>query len=123
MKKVAIASPVRTPIGSFGGALAPLSCVEIGAKAVEAVLKRSGVAADAIEEVYLGNVLQATLGQNPARQAVMKGGLPLQIPATTVNTVCGSGLHAVGLAFNSIRAGQAELALAGGMESMSNAPY
>ncbi len=123
MKKVAIASPVRTPIGSFGGALAPLSCVEIGAKAVEAVLKRSGVAADAIEEVYLGNVLQATLGQNPARQAAMKGGLPLQIPATTVNTVCGSGLHAVGLAFNSIRAGQAELALAGGMESMSNAPY
>lgn len=123
MNKVAIASPVRTPIGSFGGALAPLSCVEIGAKAVEAVLKRSGVAADAIEEVYLGNVLQATNGQNPARQAAMKGGIPQQIPATTINTVCGSGLHAVGLAFNSIRAGQAGLVLAGGMESMSNAPY
>lgn len=123
MNKVAIASPVRTPIGSFGGALAPLSCVEIGAKAVEAVLKRSGVAADAIEEVYLGNVLQATNGQNPARQAAMKGGIPQQVPATTINTVCGSGLHAVGLAFNSIRAGQAGLVLAGGMESMSNAPY
>lgn len=123
MNKVAIASPVRTPVGSFGGALAPLSCVEIGAKAVEAVLKRSGVAADAIEEVYLGNVLQATNGQNPARQAAMKGGIPQQIPATTINTVCGSGLHAVGLAFNSIRAGQAGLVLAGGMESMSNAPY
>lgn len=123
MNNVAIASPVRTPIGSFGGALAPLSGVEIGAKAVEAVLKRSGVAADAIEEVYLGNVLQATNGQNPARQAAMKGGIPQQIPATTINTVCGSGLHAVGLAFNSIRAGQAGLVLAGGMESMSNAPY
>ena len=123
MKKVAIASPVRTPIGSFGGALAPLSCVEIGARTIEAVIKHSGVAADAIEEVYLGNVLQSTNGQNPARQAAMKGGIPLQIPATTINTVCGSGLHAVGLAFNSIRAGQVELALAGGMESMSNAPY
>lgn len=123
MKKVAIASPVRTAIGSFGGALAPLSGVEIGARAVEAVLKRSGIAADAIEEVYLGNVLQATNGQNPARQAAMKGGIAQQVPATTINTVCGSGLHAVGLAFNSIRAGQAELVLAGGMESMSNAPY
>ncbi|HOY66190.1 MAG TPA: acetyl-CoA C-acetyltransferase [Candidatus Ozemobacteraceae bacterium] len=123
MKKVAIASPVRTPIGSFGGALAPLSASEIGAKAIAAVLERSGVAADAIEEVYLGNVLQATNGQNPARQAAMKGGIPQQIPATTINTVCGSGLHAVGLAFNAIRAGQIELALAGGMESMSNAPY
>ncbi len=123
MIKVAIASPVRTPIGSFGGALAPLSCVEIGAKAVEAVLQRSGVAADAVEEVYLGNVLQAANGQNPARQAAMKGGIPQQIPATTINTVCGSGLHAVGLAFNAVRAGQVGLALAGGMESMSNAPY
>lgn len=123
MNNVAIATPVRTPIGSFGGALAPLSCVEIGAKAIEAVLKRSGVAADAIDEVYLGNVLQSANGQNPARQAAMKGGIPQQVPATTINTVCGSGLHAVGLAFNAIRAGQAGLALAGGMESMSNAPY
>ncbi|HEY9069390.1 MAG TPA: acetyl-CoA C-acetyltransferase [Candidatus Ozemobacteraceae bacterium] len=123
MKKVAIASPVRTPIGSFGGALAPLSASEIGARTIAAVLERSGVAADAIEEVYLGNVLQATNGQNPARQAAMKGGIPQQIPATTINTVCGSGLHAIGLAFNAIRAGQIELALAGGMESMSNAPY
>lgn len=123
MKKVVIAYPVRTAIGSFGGSLAPLSCVEIGSRVVTAVLERSGIPGDAFDEVYLGSVLQVGNGQNPARQAAIKGGIAQHVPASTINTVCGSGLHAVGLAFNSIKAGQADLALAGGMESMSNAPY
>lgn len=123
MKKIVIVSPYRSGVGSFGGSLSSLPAVEIGARIVKGVIERSGIKASEIQEVYLGNVLQAGNGQNPARQAAIKAGIPVEVPASTVNTVCGSGLHAVGLAFSSIISGQCEVALAGGMESMSNAPY
>jgi acetyl-CoA C-acetyltransferase len=123
MKKIVIVSPYRSGVGSFGGSLSTLPAVELGARIVKGVIERSGIKASEIQEVYLGNVLQAGNGQNPARQAAIKAGIPVEVPASTVNTVCGSGLHAVGLAFSSIISGQCEVALAGGMESMSNAPY
>ncbi|HAQ62084.1 TPA: acetyl-CoA C-acyltransferase [Candidatus Delongbacteria bacterium] len=123
MKKIVIVSPYRSGVGSFGGSLSSLPAVEIGAKIVKGVIERSGMKATEIQEVYLGNVLQAGNGQNPARQAAIKAGIPVEVPASTVNTVCGSGLHAVGLAFSSIISGHCDVALAGGMESMSNAPY
>ena len=123
MKKIVIVSPYRSGVGSFGGSLSSLPAVEIGAKIVKGVIERSGINASEIQEVYLGNVLQAGNGQNPARQAAIKAGIPVEVPASTVNTVCGSGLHAVGLAFSSIISGHCDVALAGGMESMSNAPY
>jgi len=123
MKKIVIVSPYRSGVGSFGGSLSSLPAVEIGARIVKGVIERSGIKSSEIQEVYLGNVLQAGNGQNPARQAAIKAGIPVEVPASTVNTVCGSGLHAVGLAFNSIISGQCEVAIAGGMESMSNAPY
>ena len=123
MKKIVIVSPYRSGVGSFGGSLSSLPAVEIGARIVKGVIERSGINASEIQEVYLGNVLQAGNGQNPARQAAIKAGIPVEVPASTVNTVCGSGLHAVGLAYSSILTGQCDVALAGGMESMSNAPY
>jgi acetyl-CoA C-acetyltransferase len=118
-----ILSAVRTAIGSFQGTLAPLSAVDLGAAVVRASLERAGVAAERVDEVILGNVLQAGLGQNPARQAAVRAGIPHEVPAMTINKVCGSGLQAVMLAAQAIRAGDGEWFVAGGMESMTNAPY
>src|SRR5437773_8850795 len=113
----------RTPVGKFLGALADVSAVELGAVALKAALERAEAPPEKVDEVIFGNVLQAGLGQNPARQAALKAGLPDSIAAYTVNKVCGSGLKAVMLAAQAIRAGDAELVVAGGMENMSRAPY
>lgn len=118
-----IVSAVRTPIGRFLGGLAPLSAPKLGALAVRTALERSGVPAEDVDEVILGNVVQAGVGQAPARQAAVLGGVPTSVPALTVNKVCGSGLKAVMLAAQAIRAGDARVLVAGGMESMSNAPH
>ncbi|KWX85775.1 acetyl-CoA acetyltransferase [Paenibacillus riograndensis] len=123
MKKVALASPLRTAVGSFNNGLSTLNAPEMGAAVMTACLQQSRLEPALIDQIYLGNVLQAGIGQNPARQAALKAGIPLDVPASTINTVCGSGLHAVALAYNSILAEQGSVLLAGGMESMSNAPY
>lgn len=123
MRDVAIVSAVRTPVGKFQGSLSDFSAVELGALVVREAVARSGVAADAVDECIMGCVLPAGLGQAPARQAALRGGLPERVAALTINMVCGSGLKAVGLAAQSIMLGNAEVAVAGGMESMSNAPY
>lgn len=114
---------VRTPIGKFLGSLEPFPAPELGAIAIRALLERTGVAPGEIEEVIMGNVITAGLGQAPARQAALKGGLPPTVPALTVNKVCGSGLKAVALAVQAIKAGDAQLVIAGGQESMSRAPH
>ena len=122
MREVVIASAVRTAIGKFGGSLLPLSAPELGAIVIKEALKRANVPGEKVDEVIFGNVLQAGLGQNPARQASIKAGLPIEVPAFTVNKVCGSGLKCVELAAQSILAGDNDIVVAGGMESMSNAP-
>jgi acetyl-CoA C-acetyltransferase len=122
-KEAFIVAGVRTPIGSLGGALSTVPATELGATCVRAVLERAKVAPDDVAEVIMGNVVSAGLGQNPARQASIKGGLPVGVGATTVNKVCGSGLKAVMLATQSIRLGYAHVVVAGGMENMSLAPY
>jgi acetyl-CoA C-acetyltransferase len=114
---------VRTPIGKYLGGLAELSAPDLGGLVIAEALKRAGVPVSAVDEVIMGNVIQAGVGQNPARQAALKAGLPDTIAAYTVNKVCGSGLKAVMLAAQAIRAGDADVVLAGGMESMSRAPY
>jgi acetyl-CoA C-acetyltransferase len=121
--RAVIVSAVRTPIGRFLGGLAPLGAPRLGAVAVAAALERSGVRPEDIDEVILGNVVQAGTGQAPARQAAVLGGVPVTVPALTINKVCGSGLKAVMLAAQAIRAGDARVVVAGGMESMSNAPH
>jgi acetyl-CoA C-acetyltransferase len=118
-----IVSAARTPIGRFLGGLAPLSAPELGAIAIRAALQRAKVPAEAVGNVIMGNVLQGGIGQAPARQAALKAGLPGTVSAVTVNKVCGSGLEAVMLAAQSIKAGDEEVVVAGGQESMSNAPY
>jgi len=123
MKNVVIASAVRTPVGSFGGALQPLSGIDLGVIAAKEAIKRAGIDPATIDEVILGNVLQAGLGQNPARQVAINAGIPKEVPAMTINKVCGSGLRAVSLAAQLIKAGDAEIVLAGGTESMTNSPY
>ena len=123
MREVVIASAVRTAIGKFGGSLLPLSAPELGAIVIKEALKRANVPVEKVDEVIFGNVLQAGLGQNPARQASIKAGLPIEVPAFTVNKVCGSGLKCVELAAQSILAGDNDIVVAGGMESMSNAPF
>jgi len=123
MEDAVIVSAVRTPVGSFGGQFKDIPATELGAQAINAARLRAQVAADEIEEVVLGCVLQAGLGQNPARQAAMRAGIPKETPSTTVNMVCGSGLKAVALASQIIRAGDADVIVAGGMENMSRAPY
>lgn len=123
MKKVALVSPLRTAVGSFNKTLAPLSAPELGANVMIACLQQSKLEPAKIDQVFLGNVLQAGVGQNPARQAALKAGIPIDVPASTINTVCGSGLHAIALAYESILAEQSSIVMAGGMESMSNAPY
>lgn len=122
-REVVLASAVRTPIGTFQGALAPMSAPELGATAVAEAAKRAGAAPDQIERVILGNVLPAAIGQAPARQAALKAGLPPTTGAITVNKVCGSGLQAVMYARRDIAIGDVEVVVAGGMESMTNAPY
>ncbi len=118
-----LVSAVRTPIGRFLGALAPLSATDLGAVAIAEAVKRAGAPADQFDEAIMGNVVSAGEGQAPARQAAMKAGLPDDLPAVTINKVCGSGLKAVMLAAQAIKAGDGQLFVAGGMESMSNAPY
>jgi len=118
-----IVAAARTPIGKFLGGLAALSAPELGAAAIKAALERSKVPADQIEEVIMGNVIQGGVGQAPARQATIKSGLPETVTAVTVNQVCGSGLRAVMLAAQSIKAGDRQVVVAGGQESMSNAPF
>jgi acetyl-CoA C-acetyltransferase len=118
-----IVSAVRTAIGSFNGSLKNIPAPELGAAAIKEALKQAGVQPDHVDEVIMGNVLQAGLGQNPARQAAMKAGLPESASSMTINKVCGSGLKAVHLAAQAIIAGDAEIVVAGGMENMSQAPY
>ena len=118
-----ILSGCRTAIGTFGGVFKDVSAVELGTVAVREAVRRAGVRPDQVDEVVLGCILQAGLGMNPARQATIKAGLPESVPATTVNKVCGSGLKAVMMAAQAIKAGDAEVIVAGGTENMSRAPY
>jgi acetyl-CoA C-acetyltransferase len=122
-REVVIVASARTPIGSFQGVLAPLSAQKLGATAIQAALARGNVPAEAVGEVYMGCVLPAGLGQAPARQASIGAGIPASVGAVTVNKVCGSGLKTVVMARNAIIAGEHDVVVAGGMESMSNAPY
>ena len=123
MRDIVIASGVRTAIGSFGGTLKDVPAVELGGIVIQEVLSRAKVSADKVDFVVMGNVLQAGLGQNPARQAAIHGGISQYIPSTTVNVVCGSGMESVITAIQKIKAGDAEVVVAGGMENMSQAPY
>jgi acetyl-CoA C-acetyltransferase len=123
MKEVFIVSAVRTPIGSFGGALSSLNATELGAHAIKGALSKAGVAPEVVDEVFMGNVLSANLGQAPARQAALFAGLPNSVPCTTINKVCSSGLKSVMLAAQSILLGDSQVVVAGGMESMSNVPH
>ncbi len=123
METPLILSAVRTPIGKFQGGLAGISAPELGGKVVMEASRRAGIDAKQVDEVILGNVLQAGLGQNPARQAALKAGCDPRVAAMTINKVCGSGLKAVALAAQAVQLGESEIVVAGGMESMSNAPY
>jgi len=122
MREVVIVSATRTPIGSFGGRLASFSATQLGAIAIQSAAQKSGLKPEHIQEVFMGNVLSANLGQAPATQAAMFAGLPY-LPATTINKICASGMKAIMLAAQSISTGQNDIVLAGGMESMSNVPY
>ncbi|HEY8639738.1 MAG TPA: acetyl-CoA C-acetyltransferase [Solirubrobacterales bacterium] len=123
MPSTVILGSARTPFGKMGGGLAKLEATELGGKAIEAALERSEVGADQVEQVIFGQVLQAGQGQIPSRQAQIKGGIPREVPSETVNKVCASGMRTIGLADQAIRAGDLALAVTGGMESMSQAPY
>lgn len=122
-KEIVIVSAVRTAIGNFQGSLAGISATQLGGIVLEAALERAGVPKDVVDEVIMGNVLQAGLGQNPARQASIRAGLAHEVPSLTINKVCGSGLKAVHLAVQAIVSGDSDVVLAGGMENMSQAPY
>src|ERR1700689_989050 len=123
MDEIVIVSGVRTPVGKFQGSLSDVSATKLGAVAVRAAVERAHLKPEQIDECIMGNVVSAGLGQNPARQAALYGGLPPEVSAVTVNMVCGSGLRAVALGAQSIQTGNAEIVVAGGMESMTNAPY
>lgn len=123
MKKVVIASAARTPVGSFGGVFKTVPAVDLGVTAAKAAIERAGIKPEDIDEAIIGNVLQSGLGQNIARQVVLGAGCPITVPALTINKVCGSGLRAVSLAAQLIKAGDADVVLAGGTESMSQAPF
>lgn len=123
MKKVFIVSVARTPVGTFGGALAGFSATQLGSIAIKGALEKAGIKPDEVNEVYMGCVLQAGLGQAPATQAMINAGIPNTVPATTINKVCASGSKAVMMAAQSIMLGHADTIVAGGMESMSNVPY
>lgn len=122
-KEIVIVSAARTPIGNFNGALSPLTAVDLGIIAAQEAIRRAGVDPKEINETIVGNILSAGLGQNPARQISVKSGVPITSPATTINILCGSGLRAVSLAAQMIQTGDSDVVLAGGTESMTNAPY
>ena len=123
MKEVVIVSAVRTPMGSFGGALSSVPATALGAAAIKGALEKAGLSADAVEEVYMGNVLQANVGQAPAREAAMAAGIGDQVPCTTINKVCSSGMKAIMMGAQAIKAGDVEIIVAGGMENMSAVPH
>lgn len=123
MREVVIASAVRTALGSFGGGLKDVPAVDLGAIVIKEALNRAGVKPELVDEVIMGNVLQAGIGQNPARQSAVKAGIPVEVSSFTLNKVCGSGLRAVSLAFQMILSGYNDIVVAGGMENMSRAPY
>lgn len=123
MREVVIVSAVRTAIGAFGGALKDVSVADLGALVIKEAVNRAGIKSELVEEVVFGNVIQAGLGQNIARQATVKAGLPLEVPAMTINKVCGSGLRTVALAAQMIKSGDVDVVVAGGVENMSQAPY
>src|SRR5258708_1695117 len=123
MDQPVILSAVRTPIGKFQGGLSSFPATELGAKVVAEAVRRAGIDAKEVDEVIMGNVVQAGLGQNPARQAGLRGGLHPRVAAMTINKVCGSGLKAVALADQAVRLEESQIVVAGGMESMSNCPY
>lgn len=123
MEEVYIVAAQRTPIGKFGGALAPVPAVQLGAVAIKAALAKSGLPQTAVDQVLMGNVVQAGSGQNPARQAAIAAGIDQVVPAITINDVCASGLSSINLGASLIQSGQADVIVAGGMESMSRAPY
>src|SRR5262249_37829815 len=123
MEEIVIVGAARTPIGKFGGSLARTPASEIGALVIRKVLERAGVAPEQVSEVIMGQVLAAGVGQNPARQAAMKAGIPYMVPAMTINKVCGSGLQAAMLGAQAIANGDSELVVAGGQESMSLSPH
>ncbi|QHA92399.1 acetyl-CoA C-acetyltransferase [Bacillus sp. N1-1] len=122
-RDVVIVSAIRTPVGSFNGSLKSISATELGATVIKGAIERASLSIDQVEEVIMGNVLQAGLGQNPARQAAIKAGIPVSTPAMTINKVCGSGLKTVHLGAQSIMLGDQDIVVAGGMENMSQAPY
>ena len=122
-RKVVIASACRTPIGKFGGTLKDVPATELGTIVIKEAMKRAGVKPEQIDEVYMGNVIQAGNGQNPARQSAVNAGIPVEVPATTINVLCGSGLHCINLAAKLIGMGDADIIVAGGMENMDKAPY
>ena len=123
MKEIYILSAVRTPIGSFGGSLSTVPATKLGATAIKGAIEKAGISVDEIDEVFMGNVLQAGLGQAPARQAAMFAGISNTVPATTINKVCASGMKSISLAAQSILAGDNDLVVAGGMENMSMVPH
>jgi acetyl-CoA C-acetyltransferase len=123
MREVVIASAARTAIGKFGGSLKSIPATDLGAIVIKEAIKRANIKPEDVDEVIMGNVLQAGLGQNPARQALIKSGIPKEVPAFTLNKVCGSGLRSVSLAAQIIKAGDDDIIIAGGMENMSAAPY
>ena len=123
MKEVVIVSAVRTPMGSFGGALSSVPAPALGAVAIKGALEKAGLPADAVEEVYMGNVLQANVGQGPARQAAMAAGIGNQVPCTTINKVCSSSMKAIMMGAQAIKAGDVDIIVAGGMENMSAVPH
>lgn len=122
-RKVVLAGACRTAIGTMGGTLSNTPAPDLGTVVIKEALKRAGVAPEMVDEVYMGCVIQAGLGQNPARQAAVNAGIPVEVPATTINVLCGSGLHCVNLAAKLIANGEADIIVAGGMENMSKAPY
>ncbi len=121
--RIAITSAVRTAIGKFGGALVQTPAVDLAAICIQEALTRSTVRPDEVDEVLIGNVLQAGLGQNPARQAAIKAKIPVTVPSTTINKVCGSGMKAITLGAQAIHCGDGQIIVAGGTENMSRAPY
>ena len=123
MRTSVIVAGARTPIGKFGGALSSLSATDLGGVAIKAAVNRAGISPDQVQYLIMGQVLQAGAGQGPARQAGIKGGLPLNIPSILVNKVCLSGLNAIALADQLIRLGECDVIVAGGMESMTNSPH
>jgi acetyl-CoA C-acetyltransferase len=123
MREVVVAGACRTAIGTFGGGLKGFSAIQLGTVVITDALKRAGVRPEAVDEVVMGHVLQAGLGENPARQCAVNAGVPVEVPSFTVNKVCGSGLKAIALGAQAIAAGAADVVVAGGMESMTNAPY